>query len=201
MKVRFVYSKAQEIEKLVNLHAEYQWFLEQKFPIYLPKFYDKIYRDTKGNKKLFAKILAREFSKIYRREDYIVETDRVKHNWFRVDNQFFEILKDLGLKLQNKYICHVSLYGPQGQFRYPNIVSLRARTKNDINYANETIAHEILHLAIFNKAKQIKLSYQQIEGVVDLFFKETKIKNIFPNYKLQDSVTHNKVLLKRMLST
>lgn len=199
MKVRFTYSKLNEINKLTDIYSEYQRFLEQKFPIYLPKSYDKIYCNTKGNKKLFAQSLSKEISRVYKKEDYTSKQEMVKVGWLKVEKKFFEYLLNLNLKVQNKYICQISLYGPQGQYRYPNTINLRVAKRQDFSQANMTIAHEILHLAVYNKAKQMKLGYQQIEGVVDLFFKETKIKNIFPNYKLQDSVTHSKVLLKRIL--
>jgi len=199
MKIKFIYSKLNELNKLTDIYSEYQWFFDQKFPIYLPKFYDKIYHDAKGKKKLFVNALTKEFGKIYRREDYITKTNQIRHNWLQIENQFIAILENLGFKLKNKYICKTSLYGPQGQFRYPNTVNLRARVKNDIKYANETIAHEIIHLVIYSKAKKMKLSYPQIEGVVDLFFKETKLKNMFPKYELQSIAAHNKAVLNKII--
>lgn len=54
-----------------------------------------------------------------------------------------------------------------------------------------TIAHEIIHLLIFDKAKKLKLSYEEVESIVDLFFKQTELKKIFPNYQLQNSIKHN----------
>ena len=67
---------------------------------------------------------------------------------------------------------------------------MRANSKKDIKDANETIAHELIHLLIFNKVKKLKLEYEQREGMVDLFFIETKLKNLFPRYKLQSIAVH-----------
>jgi len=33
--------------------------------------------------------------------------------------------------------------------------------------------------------------YKQTESVVDLFFKETELKKIFPDYQLQNSIKYN----------
>ena len=77
-----------------------------------------------------------------------------------------------------------------GQFCYPDIVDVRA-TKKDIKSINETIAHEIIHLLILNKAKKLKFNYEQIENIVDLFFKQTELKELFPDYQLQNSIKHN----------
>jgi hypothetical protein len=69
----------------------------------------------------------------------------------------------------------------------------------DIKNANETIAHEIIHLLIYNKVKKLKLNYEQTEGLVDLFFIETKLKNIFPNYKIQNIGAANKKLFYNII--
>jgi len=54
-------------------------------------------------------------------------------------------------------------------------------------------------LAIYNKAKKLKLNYEQIEGLVDLFFIETKLKDIFPNYKIQNIGDSNKKLFYKII--
>lgn len=199
MKVRFVYSKAQEIEKLVNLHAEYQWFLKQKFPIYLPQSYDKIYRDTKGNKKLFVQSLGKEMGRVYKREDYAGKQELVKVSWLKVEEEFFEYLLSLNLKVQDKYVCQISLYGPQGQYKYPNTINLRMASRQDLSQANMTIAHEILHLSIYNKVRKLKMLPAQIEGIVDLFFKEMKLQDLFPEYMLQSIGVHDKKLFDKVI--
>lgn len=196
MKLQFLYSKNKEKEKLLNIYNEYQWFINNDFPIVLPKFYSEIYQN---NKKLFAKKLNRELKKVYNKDDYQFKRERVKNNWQKIEKDFFEILSDLNLKIRDKYFCHISLYGPEGQFNYPDIVNLRVAKSKDIKNANETIAHEIIHLAIYNKTKKLKLNYQQVEGLVDLFFIETRLKNVFPNYKMQNVGVANKKLFHQII--
>lgn len=196
MKIQFLSSKNKEKEKLLNIHDNYQWFIDNDFPIVLPGFYPEIY---KNDKKLFVRQLGIELSKIYNKNDYQLKSEAVKNKWRKVEKEFFDILSNFNLKVRDKYFCHVSFYGPEGQFNYPNIVNLRVAKGKDVRNASETIAHEIIHLLIYNKAKKLKLDYQQIEGLVDLFFIETKLKDIFPKYKIQNIGIGNKELFHKII--
>lgn len=199
MKIQFLYSKDKEKEKLLNIYDEYQWFIDNDFPIVLPEFYAEIYKNSKKNKKLFVRQLGIELNKIYNKNDYQLKSETVKNKWRKIEREFFEILSNFNLKVRDKYFCHISLYGPEGQFNYPNTVNLRMANSKDIKNANETIAHEVIHLLIYNKAEKLKLNYQQIEGLVDLFFVETKLKDIFPKYKIQNIGIGNKKLFYKIL--
>jgi len=53
-------------------------------------------------------------------------------------------------------------------------------------------------LLIYNKVKKLKSNYKQTEGIVNLFFTETKLKTIFPKYKLQSIAIHNKRLFEEI---
>ena len=150
-------------------------------------------------RNFLPKKLDTELSKIYNKGDYQFKKEKVKNNWRKIEKDFFEILSNLNLKIRDKYFCHISLYGPEGQFNYPDIVNLRVVNSKDIKNANETIVHEIIHLLIYNKVKKIKLSYQQTESLVDLFFIETNLKNIFPNYKIQNIGVSDKKLFNKVI--
>jgi hypothetical protein len=192
MKLQFLYSKTKEKEKLLNIYEEYQWFVDNNFPIVLPKFYARIYQQNKNNKKIFVQRIGKELDKIYNKNNYQIKREEIKNNWRKIESNFFDILNDFNFNIKDKYICYISLYGPEGQFKYPNIINLRTKSNKDITNANETIAHELIHLLIYNKIKKNKLNYQQTEGVVDLFFVETRLKTIFSRYKLQNIAIHNK---------
>jgi len=198
MRIQFLYSKIKEKEKLLDIYEEYQWFIDNNFPIVLPKFYAKIYQKNRNNKKLFVNGLDIELNKIYDKNDYQRKNEEIKNNWKMIEQSFFNTLISFNFKIKNKYICYISLYGPSGQFNYPDSINLRVSNIKDIKEANETIAHELIHLLIYNKAKKLKLNYKQTEGVVDLFFTETKLKTIFPQYKSQNIAIHNKRLFKKI---
>lgn len=184
MKVDFTFAKSAEKEKLLDIYDEYQWFLDNDFPIVLPKSYSKLYKE-KANKIDFIKAILPELNKIYNRNTYIQKSNVAKENWRIIEPIFFEIITRLKLRPKDRYLCYISLYGPQGQFKCPNIVNLRIATKKDIKEINDTIAHELIHLLIFNKAKKEKLNYEQTETTVDSFFNNTDLKSIFPKYKPQ----------------
>ncbi|NCN22561.1 hypothetical protein GW934_03670 [Candidatus Falkowbacteria bacterium] len=199
MKLRFLYSKIKEKENLLTIYKDYQWFIDNDFPIVLPKFYAEIYQKNKHNKELFAKKLSAKLNKIYNKNDYRLKSEKVKSNWQKIEQTFFNSLDDFTFNIRNKYICHVSLYGPEGRFQYPDTVSLRVSNAKDLGRVNETIAHELIHLLIYKKAKRLGLGYEQTEGVVDLFFTETKLKAVFPRYKLQSIAVHSKKMFKKFV--
>jgi len=198
MKLQFLYSKTKEKEKLLNIFEEYQWFIDNNFPMVLPKSYIRIYQKNKNNKKLFVQKLNIEFNRIYNKNNYQRRCKKIKNNWKKIEQSFFNILGSFNFKIKDKYICYISFFGPSGQFNYPDIVNLRVSYIKDIKEANVTIAHELIHLLIYDKAKKLKLNYKQVEGLVDLFFTETKLKIIFPRYKLQSIAIHNKESFKKL---
>ncbi|MDD4358447.1 MAG: hypothetical protein PHY30_01370 [Candidatus Pacebacteria bacterium] len=200
MRLQFLYSKDREKEKLMDICDEYQWFVDRDFPIILPKFFVKIYRQNIKSKKLFVSNLDEELNKIYDRNNYLSKIKIVKTNWRKIEKEFFVILDNFNLKTKNKYYCCTSLYKPEGQFKYPDIINLRIANSRDIKGANEIIAHEIIHLAIYDKIKNSKLNYQQIEGIVDMFFTKTQLKDIFPKYNLQSIAIHDKKLFQKVIN-
>ncbi|MFH0906898.1 MAG: hypothetical protein V1829_01435 [bacterium] len=198
MKVLFLSSKEREKQRLLNIHFEYQWFFDNDFPIILPKFFKQLFQENKSRKD-FKIRLDKELDKIYNKKVYDEKVKIAKDEWGKIEKRFFSVLEKFNLKIKDKYICYVSLYGPEGQFKYPNIIYLRINNKLDIKKINESIAHEIIHLIILRKAEKLKLSYKEIEGVVDLFFKKTELKNIFPDSKLQNIAEHDDEVFERVI--
>ena len=76
---------------------------------------------------------------------------------------------------------------------------MRVAKQNDIKEANATIAHEIIHLIIKQLIDKQKLDYEITEGLVDLFFKETNLKKLFPTYRIQSIGKINKDLFQKIL--
>jgi hypothetical protein len=197
MKLKFTFSKEKEIDKLINIYSEYQWFIDNDFPISLPGFYDQLYKETK-TKGAFKKELIILFKETYKRDVYLEKEKVIKESWKRVSSQVIDTLNDLKLTKRDYYFCYLSLYGPQGQYEYPDRVNLRIINENDIREANETITHELLHILILNKIRRLKLDYETTEGLVDLFFIETKLSDIFPNYKIQSISKIDKFLFNKL---
>jgi len=199
MRLSFLSSKTREIQRLLNIRSEYQWFLDNDFPIVLPEFYKQLYQEIKS-KKDFKIRLEKELSKIYNKKIYDEKAGVAKSEWEKIETRFFDVLKKHNLKIKDKYLCYISLYGPEGQFKYPNVIDLRISNKSDVKQINETIAHELIHLMILRKVEKLKLNYKQTEGIVDLFFKETGLKDIFSDYKLQSIAEHNNKIFDKVIN-
>ena len=197
--MEFIYSLDDEITRLVDLGEEYQWFLDNNFPAIFPEFYDEVYKSTYGDATNFKTKITEGLAKIYDESKYVLAAEQAKKSWATIENNFLQALVDLRLGVKPNYQCYISLYGPSGQFFYPNIINLRVVTDLDIKEININLAHEIVHLSIYQKVKELKLNYAQTEGVVDLIFTETQLKNIFPDYQLQSGVVHDKELLAKFI--
>ncbi len=201
MIIKFLHSKSKEVEKLLDIYDEYDWFVDNKFPIKLPKFYVKLYKKYKNNKKLFTQELESKLNIVYKPSVYLINVLKVKNSWQRTEPKFFSTIKDLDIEVSGGYVCNISLYGPEGRFKLPNIIDLRIASSKDVKDANETIAHELIHLMINSKAKKLKLNYQEVEGVVDMFFTDTNLSNIFQKYKLQSIANHSKKIFSELIKT
>lgn len=199
MKIEFVHSLEDEITRLVDLGQKYQWFLDNNFPIILPDFYDEVYESTREDEISFQARVTEELTKIYNPSKYAVAIAQARENWSNIEDDFPRTLNELGLEMQANYKCYISLYGPSGQFFYPNIINLRVATATDTKETNVNLAHEIIHLSIYKRVKELGLDYDQTEGVVDLIFTETKLKALFPSYQLQIGIPHDKNWLAKFM--
>jgi len=48
--------------------------------------------------------------------------------------------------------------------------------------------------------EKLKSDYKQTEGIVDLFFKETELKDIFPDYKLQSIAEYDNKIFDKVIN-
>ena len=85
MMIKFLYSKNKEKEKLLSIYKEYQWFIDNDFPIVLPKFYAEIYQKNENNRKFFIKVSDTELNKIYNKNDYQLKSENIKNNWQKIE--------------------------------------------------------------------------------------------------------------------
>jgi len=201
MKIQFLHSKKSEKEILLEVYDEYQWYIDYDFPIVLPKFFKELYNKKKDNKKTFAKKLGNQLDRIYDKDIYQRKIIAAQKSWRKKEEKFFQIMEAFGFKPKEKYYCHTTLYGPQGQFKYPDSFSVRMSTAQDAKDSNTTIAHELVHLLIFNKVKKLKLNYEKTEGIVDLFFTKTELKKLFPYHGLQTTAIHDAKIFKKLCQT
>jgi len=197
MKIHFLFSKNREKNRINELLGDFSLFQEYRIPIFLPGANSAIVKKLKASPKSkeLAKAVFTAFENEYDQSKYLEKKFLAQKQWPRIEDRFFSILKSLRLKPASKFYCYLSFYGPMGQYHTPNIIDVRVNTAGDIKDLPETIAHEIIHLVIHQKARGLK--YEEIEGLVDLFFRLTEFRNLFPDYKFQNGIKHDIKVFKK----
>lgn len=178
--VFFSHNKNRERLYQRKLLSQKSWFDSNSFPVFLPLNIGTSTRDKKS--KLINKKLT-----------------YLENKWRKIEYDYFNIVKQLNHgKMRKKYVCHITLYGPEGQFTSPNLIYTRLRTKNDEARALETIGHELIHLIWGDFFEKNKTNYPETEWLVDNVILQSDLRNIFPQYKKQ-SVGKAKVKLLKMI--
>ncbi len=167
-KVVFDHNETDEIEYLQNLEQERDWFVENDFPAVLPDENTKPAESYQQNRTVIEQRLP-----------------EVEDSWSQLADNFFAALaKTINLPNQT-YECHLSFFGPEGKYHRPNYLFVRANPTDTVSSILETIAHELIHLAVANDATQQNLDYAAKEKLVDDIMTSPELKKIFPNYRSQ----------------
>lgn len=167
--VVFSHTKMQEKEYLHKLLEERDWFERENFPAFLPKNKDEIKNEIRRKNESLNKRIT-----------------WLKKKWKEVEKDYFQIAnKFKHKKILSSYKCHVSCFGPEGQYCCPNLLYIRLRTKSDKKRAIETIGHELLHLLFADFFENKKFNYSEREGMVDALILQSDLINIFSSYQKQ----------------
>lgn len=89
---------------------------------------------------------------------------------------------------RDNYLCYISRYGSGGTYYIPNTICIRTILENetDLKRANEVIAHEIVHLSIYDQIKFNNISFENTERLVDLILTKTPIGKLINNPSFQN---------------
>jgi hypothetical protein len=98
---------------------------------------------------------------------YADEVAKIKNDWDRIKEKFFENLKTLGQPLQEKYYVCITKYGVGGSYGWPSDIQLNIN-QNRRDSAAKTLAHEIVHLTIESLIKQYNIEHWTKERLVNL---------------------------------
>ncbi len=113
-----------------------------------------------------------------------IDIRTVERAWRKKERAYFSIVRRFSTAdVRPVYISHVSIFGPEGQFRRPNRLFLRIIKTDPVPRVVETIAHELLHLILYRSLS--RLSYEEREGTVDQLFRRSKLRTLFPRYTIQ----------------
>jgi len=104
----------------------------------------------------------------------------VKNKWNNIENEFFEIIaKIINRKPLEKYLVFFTFYGPGGSYQLPDKLFLRLALKDDFDYVDVNMAHEIIHLMVENVVLQYNLDHIEKELFVNSIMFQPEIAQIF----------------------
>jgi len=180
MKFKFIYTIENEVEEVVSILESADWLIENRYSVILPgsmtleqfnintvrqSVEREFYLHKPAYDSLTKGLLEDLVSKAPTLESYFA-----KHG--------FQVPKDVEV--------FFTAYGTQGGYDLPNKVMIR------INPAGRNVAdvivHEVAHLIVEELVVlKRKLSQNDKENFLDWLLTETELKNIVPNYVLQDN--------------
>lgn len=132
------------------------------------------------------------FNKNYKVKEYKKVTQEAKLAWESKEELFFDALnKIIKSKITHSYEIYITLFGPGGSYTLPDAVFVRGVTEEDKEYFDVCIAHEIIHLNVEEKVKELKLSHNGKELLVDAILFQPEIARIF-GLKNEKIKTENK---------
>jgi hypothetical protein len=139
-----------------------------------------------GNEFSFVKLPSKgKVSKINKK--YLSNKEnQIKSKWKKIEEDFFVIVKNMGLAMDDKYLCYFTRYGSCGFYMPPNSFVIRIANKKDIEESNINISHELMHLILKKNNKDQNLGYEGREMLVDKFLMKKLFKKILPEYEKQD---------------
>ncbi|PIR04937.1 MAG: hypothetical protein COV57_01725 [Candidatus Liptonbacteria bacterium CG11_big_fil_rev_8_21_14_0_20_35_14] len=180
--VIFSHTKSREKKYQQKILSQKQWFIDHDFPVFLPQ---NTNRDNSDKDYKAVK------NKLY----------KLQKKWDKIESDYFKIISSFKhSKLLPKYISHITLYGPEGEFQAPNILYVRLRTTKDKKMILEAIGHELIHICLGKFFEKQNLSYEEIEWLVDNLILQSNLKKLFPNYKQQTIGKPRKNILMEILN-
>jgi hypothetical protein len=172
-KIKIIYSKEYDIQRVKNTINKIDWFIENKYDykkFSFPKKLDlekiKNYSDQE-----IEDIVASEYEETLYKEN----EQFLNKQWSTIFNEIEQAFSRSSLVIQDEYNIYLTKYGTGGSYDIPNKVIINLSKSWNIGML-KTIIHEIIHLSIQKYIDEYKIGQWEKERIVDLFF----IKN-FPN--------------------
>jgi len=180
MKIKFLTDEKVVFENLLWEIGQKTEVKKKKLVSFLPP--DKILNGKKSES------LKNYFNKIYSNKFQANAIELAKKRWKPFESQFAQalgMLKDL--KQKKEYLVYLTLFGPGGAFEYPNKIFLRIKTKDDKEYLDVNLAHEMIHLILHEKL--VHFSYVKREKIVNAVLFQKEFAGIFniKNSKIENS--------------
>lgn len=189
--IKFIIDKNLEAEGLLLCYKDHSLISKYGYQVFWPEIPSAL--EEKLIKDPFLTENIKNFSYAYdsifkNNSDYcLTKKNIIQENWQKIETHFFDILCNvllLEINQNNTYLCCLTKYGVQANYILPNKIFLRINTEIDIEYANQSIAHEIIHIAVNDLVTKFNIGWDDTERLVDLILTKTEIKNYlkFPRF-------------------
>lgn len=184
MIIKFIYNLESELEVVIYTLKSADFFIKNNYAVSLPQ---KIKLGEPCNREDI--ISALEIEMWENKKEYQEIEKRIKDFWKSKKTQIDEFFNIFKYKYEHFIPQSVEViltrYGPGGYYRLPNRVILRTNQNFGVvsRSPEETLIHEIIHLILeVPVVKKMNLDHEEKENLVESFFEEQELKDIFPNH-------------------
>lgn len=178
MKFEFTYTIENEIEEVLSCYEDANFIIQNKYDCRLPS--GNVLETL--NKKKLVEDIKDDFAG--NKVKYLSITNTIKHELNLKSKIIEKYFSSLGYKVPDKINIKFTLYGTEGNYKLPNIITIRF-SEHDEKYIN-VIFHEILHLIIEKPvAEALTLEHFQKENLVDWILSETELNQLVSGYQVQ----------------
>lgn len=187
IKFEIIFSKENEIARVIYTINKIDWFNENGYKPTLPVNVDKDFF-LKEKETGIAKAVENEFSP----EDYNKSKEYIENHQDEILLKLYEFIKKIGFIPQEEYVIILTKYGVGGSYHLPNTIVMNIKMKYEKGLMR-TIIHEIIHLTIEELIQRHKISHWKKERLVDLLLNEclpdyAKFQNIKEDTKELDNL-------------
>jgi len=104
----------------------------------------------------------------------------LEQKWQPVEAKFFKQLAAItDIEPLPHYAASITKYGPGGSYRFPDEVTIRMATDDDLEYCEVNLAHELIHLLVEPFVQKQKLTHNEKEELISTILFQPEIDGIF----------------------
>ncbi len=181
-KIYFDYSINDEIARVTYTIKKYGWYMENGYKPTIPA---ALIQRVESNAPVEEEAIREAIDAEYNKNRYENAELQIKEGWQKIEEHFFNNLKNLKLPIHDEYHVCLTRYGTSGSYGVPNDIQINIE-KRKIEDIPQVIAHETVHLTIEHLIKEYKIDHWTKERIVNLV-----MNKFFPEKASLQSDPHN----------
>jgi|GEM_PF-1611189 len=180
MKFRFIYTIENEVSEVVSTLESADWLIENRYAVVLPGNMTLEQFDI----SLVRQSVEQEF--VLHKPAYESLTKNLQADLESRMSVLESYFVRLGFQVPKEVEVFFTAYGTQGSYDLPNMVTIRLNLAG--RNVSDVIIHELTHLIVEEPVVLKKnLTQDEKENLLDWLLTETELKDIVPDYVLQDN--------------